>query len=86
MQLDSTRFENHFCLLFQETMEQHEARTADRCESGKGIYCELNYIECYWTAAKRYTREKCKYSFNELEPMVFGGFDHSLSLALALYK
>ncbi len=92
--------------LFEESMEQYEARTADRCERGKGCcalriieaeydfqneksmletvileagheaifypkyHCELNYIEYYWAALKRYTREHCKYSFPELEKTV----------------
>ena len=34
------------------------------------FHCELNYIEYYWAALKRYTREHCKYSFSELEKTV----------------
>jgi len=34
------------------------------------FHCELNYIEYYWAAVKRYTRENCKYSFTELEKTV----------------
>ena len=85
--------------IFFETMEQYEARIADRCEVGKGccalrileaeddfrnevslletviraaghdvifypkFHCELNYIEYYWAALKRYTRANCRYSF-----------------------
>ena len=33
--------------------------------------CELNYIEYYWEALKRHTRENCKYSFAELETTIF---------------
>lgn len=33
-------------------------------------HCELNYIEYYWAAAKRYTRENCNYSFVGLEPIL----------------
>ena len=31
------------------------------------FHCELNYIEYYWCAVKRYTRANCQYSFTELE-------------------
>ena len=94
-----------------ETMEQYEARIADRCEVGKGccalrileaeedfrneislletiiqaaghevifypkFHCELNYIEYYWAALKRYTRDNCLYSFAELEPTVLRAMD-----------
>ena len=94
-----------------ETMEQYEARIADRCEVGKGycalrileaeedfrneislletiiqaaghevifypkFHCELNYIEYYWAALKRYTRDNCQYSFAELEPTVLRAMD-----------
>ena len=93
-------------LSFTETMEQYEARIADRCEVGKGccalrileaeedfrneislletiiqaaghevifypkFHCELNYIEYYWAALKRYTRDNCQYSFAAPEPTV----------------
>jgi hypothetical protein len=92
-------------------MEQYEARTADRCETGKvccalrvleaecdfrneksmletvilqaghevifypKFHCELNYIEYYWAALKRYTREHCKYTFSEFEKTVLDAMD-----------
>ena len=31
------------------------------------FHCELNYIEYYWGAVMRYTRENCNYSFIEPE-------------------
>ena len=34
------------------------------------FHCELNYIEYYWAALKRFTRDNCRYSFSELEPTV----------------
>ncbi|KAF8243258.1 hypothetical protein K440DRAFT_530788, partial [Wilcoxina mikolae CBS 423.85] len=43
------------------------------------FHCELNYIEFYWGAVKRYTRENCNYSFAELEGTVRHGLD-SVSL------
>ena len=37
--------------------------------------CELNYIEYYWGALKRHTRENCKYSFAELETTIFDAME-----------
>jgi hypothetical protein len=39
------------------------------------FHCELNYIEYYWAALKRYTRENCKYSFAELENTVLAAME-----------
>jgi transposase len=43
------------------------------------FHCELNYIEYFWAAVKRYTRENCNYSFAELESTVLAGLE-SVSL------
>ena len=43
------------------------------------FHCELNFIESFWAAVKRYTRENCSYSFAGLEPTVVKGLD-SVSL------
>ena len=37
------------------------------------FHCELNYIEFFWGAVKRYTRQNCNYSFVELEDTVRAG-------------
>ena len=45
------------------------------------FHCELNYIEYFWAAVKRYTQENCNYSFAELETTVIAGLE-SVSLEL----
>ena len=39
------------------------------------FHCKLNFIEFYWAAVKRYTRENCNYSFKELEETIEKGLD-----------
>ena len=43
------------------------------------FHCELNFIESYWAAVKRYTRENCTYSFSDLEKTLETALD-SVSL------
>jgi len=39
------------------------------------FHCELNYIEYYWAALKRYARRHCKYLCPELEKTVLEAMD-----------
>lgn len=52
--------------LLQTTIEElgHE------CIFYPKFHCEFNFIEFFWAAVKRYTREQCNYSFAGLESTV----------------
>ncbi|GES96660.1 hypothetical protein RCL_jg14675.t1 [Rhizophagus clarus] len=39
------------------------------------FHCELNFIERYWDAAKRYSRENCNYSWEGLQRVVLESLD-----------
>jgi len=43
------------------------------------FHCELNYIEMYWGAAKRYVRQHCDYTWKDLQENIPRAFD-SISL------
>jgi hypothetical protein len=60
-------------------LEIEITRCGHECLFYPKFHCELNYIEFYWGAVKRYTRENCNYSFAELEHTVWRGLD-SVSL------
>ena len=72
--------ENQSDLLHEKSQLEIEiTRRGHECIFYPEFHCELNYIEYYWGAVKRYTRENCNYSFIELEHTVRVGFD-SVSL------
>ena len=54
-------------------------RLGHKCLFYPKFHCELNCIEFFWGAVKRYTRENCNYSFAELEATVLAGLE-SVSL------
>jgi len=45
--------------LIQDVIEKHGHKVIFYPK----YYCELNYIEMYWGAAKRYARENCNYTW-----------------------
>jgi hypothetical protein len=49
--------------LVQETIES----AGHLCIFLPKFHCELNFIEFYWGAVKRYLRENCDYTFNTLK-------------------
>jgi hypothetical protein len=58
-------FKNQKCRL-QEVIEAHGHKVIFYPK----FHCELNYIEMYWGAAKRYTRQHCNYTWEGLKQIV----------------
>ena len=52
--------------LVAETIEE----AGHKCIFYPKFHCELNYIEYFWAAVKRYTREYCDYSWDGLKRTV----------------
>ena len=67
-------FVNQRCLL-QEVIEAHGHKIIFYPK----FHCELNYIEMYWGAVKRYTRANCNYTWKGLQQVVPEALD-SVSL------
>jgi hypothetical protein len=51
-------------------LEQTIVAAGHKCIFYPKYHCELNFIEMYWGACKRYTRERCDYTFQSLERVV----------------
>ena len=49
-------------LLQKSTLEEAILKARHKCIFYLKFYCELNYIERYWNAAKKYSQENCNYS------------------------
>jgi len=67
-------FANQHCLL-QEVIEAREHKVIFYPK----FHCELNYIEMYWGAVKKYTRANCDYTWRGLQQVVPEALD-SVSL------
>jgi hypothetical protein len=67
-------FKNQKCLL-QEVIERHGHKVVFYPK----FHCEFNYIEMYWSDAKRYARRNCNYTWKSLQKVVPEALD-SVSL------
>ena len=67
--------ENQPDFLHEKSQVEIETKRGHGCIFYPKFHCDLNYIEYYWGAIKRYTRENSSYSFAELEDTVRAGFD-----------
>jgi transposase len=51
----------------RSALEEVIFEAGHKCIFYPKFHCELNYIERYWGAAKRYARENCNYSWSGLQ-------------------
>jgi len=51
-------------------LQEEIEKKGHKCIFYPKFHCELNYIEMYWGAAKRFTRDKCDYSWAGLQETV----------------
>ena len=54
----------------KSALEEVILEAGHRCIFYPKFHCELNYIERYWGAAKKYARENCNYSWSSLQRVV----------------
>jgi hypothetical protein len=54
----------------RSALEEVILEAGHKCIFYPKFHCELNYIERYWGAAKRHTRENCDYSWSGLQRIV----------------
>ncbi|PKY34514.1 hypothetical protein RhiirB3_454306 [Rhizophagus irregularis] len=76
----------HKILSLEEDFKSQKSQLQEEIEKRGHIcifypkyHCKLNYIEMYWGAAKRYTRENCNYTWSSLQKTVPEALD-SISL------
>src|SRR5215813_11535653 len=60
-------------------LQEEIEKRGHKCIFYPKYHCELNYIEMYWGAAKRYTRDNCNYTWSGLQKTVPEALD-SVSL------
>ena len=60
----------HDFLVQKNAIEESIENAGHKCVFFPKFHCELNFIERYWGAAKRHSRENCNYSWEGLQRTV----------------
>lgn len=68
-----------------QTSLHSEASCKKSLKSMTTRFCELNFIEYFWGAAKRYTRGNCEYSLTALRDIIPDALAHPTNATIQRY-
>src|SRR6266498_1113408 len=66
-------------------LQEEIEKRGHKCIFFLKYYCELNFIEMYWKAAKRYTREHYNYSWLSLQKIIPKALDSVSLITICRY-